>query len=31
MENYPILSGEDLESYLERLIKMLQDKRNEGR
>lgn len=31
IESYPTLSGEDLESYIDRLLKMLQNKRNEGR
>lgn len=31
IESYLTLSGEDLESYIDRLLKMLQNKRNEGR
>ena len=31
IESDPVLSGENIESYLERLMKLLQDKRNEGK
>ena len=31
IESYPVLSGEDLESNLERLMKLLHDKRNKGK
>lgn len=31
IESYPVLSDENIESYLKRLMKLLQDKRNEGK
>ena len=31
LESHPTIFGEDIESYLNRLLKILQDKRNEGK